>query len=426
MKKRNICNSISIAIVLILIAGCSKTSDDNWTHFRGSNLDGISDNKTSPIYWKSDSSIVWKTQIHGRGWSSPVVYENQVWITTATEDGTELFAVCVDYRTGDIIHDIKIFEPDSVFRKHSINTYATPTPCVDDNYVFAHFGRYGTAGINRTDGSVIWQRTDLSCNHIQGPGSSPVLYKNLLILHYDGTDNQYIIALDKFTGETVWKTNRQQEPYESLPWIGKKAYITPLIIQANGRDLLISNGAALCSAYDPETGEEIWWVIRGAESTIAMPFYEDGLLFFYSGFMVAEDGHRYSELLAIDPDGEGDITESNVKWTIQSSPLQLLTPVVINGLIYTINSENTLQFIDSRSGNIIYSEKMKDKFNASPFYSAGKIYFFTTRGETLVIDEGEKMEIIARNKLEGEIWATPAFVRNNILIRTSKYLYRIE
>lgn len=425
MKKRSHSIDFCIAIVLLLGAGCDQTSDHNWTHFRGNNLDGISENKMSPVHWNSDSNIVWKTEIHGKGWSSPVVYDNQVWVTTATEDGKELFAVCMDYQTGEIIHDIQLFKPDSVFRKHSINTYATPTPCVEKDYVFAHFGRYGTAGINITDGSVMWQRTDLYCNHIQGPGSSPMLYKDLLILHFDGTDIQYIVALDKLTGETVWRTDRQKEPYESLTWIGKKAYITPLIIQKNGKDLLISNGAAVCSAYDPETGEEIWWIIRGAESTIAMPFYDGGLLFFYSGYMVTDDGHRYSELLAVDPNGQGDITESNIKWIIQTPILQLLTPVVKNGLIYTIDSESKLQCIDSKSGNLIYSEKTKDKFNASPIYSAGKIYFFSSKGETIVIKEGQNLDIIARNELEGEIWATPAFLRDNILIRTSKYLYRI-
>lgn len=425
MKNNSLHIHFCIALFLLILTGCSNTADPDWTHFRGSNLDGISNNHTSPLQWGIDSNIVWKKEIHGRGWSSPVVYDNQVWVTTASNDGKELFAVCLDYQTGELIHDVQLFTPDSVYRKHAINTYATPTPCIEKDYIFAHFGRYGTAGINTADGSVIWRRTDLSCNHIQGPGSSPILYKNLLILHFDGVDDQYLIALNHLTGETVWRTERQKEPYKPLTWIGRKAYITPMIIQVNGKDLLISNGAAVCSAYDPETGEEIWWVVRGAESTIAMPFYGNGLVYYYTGYMIAEDGQNYTELLAVDPDGKGDITGSNIKWAIRSPILQLLTPVVENGLIYTINSESELQCIDSKTGRIIYAERMKGKFNASPVYSAGRIYFFSTKGETYVLEEGRKFNVIAKNKLEGEIWATPAFVRNNILIRTSKYLYRI-
>jgi len=414
-----------MGILLLSGAGCDRSLEHNWTHFRGNNLGGISENKNSPVHWNSDSNIVWKTEIHGKGWSSPVVYDNQVWVTTATEDGKELSAVCVDYKTGKIIYDILLFKPDSIFRKHSINTFATPTPCIEKDHAFAHFGRYGTAGIRTADGSVMWQRNDLQCDHIQGPGSSPLLYKDLLILHFDGTDIRYIVALDKLTGETVWQTERQQEPYEPLSWIAKKAYITPLIVQVEGRDLIVSNGSAMCSAYDPGTGEEVWWLVKGAESTIAMPFYENGLVFYYTGYMTTDEGHQYSELVAADPRGQGDITGSNIKWIMKTPILQLLTPVVKNGLIYTIDNESTLQCIDSKSGDIIYSEKLDGKYYASPVYADGKIYFFSTKGEILVINEGSKLQIITRNKLEGQIWATPAFIRDNILIRTSEYLYRI-
>jgi len=424
--KSNFCYFIFCCIICftIVFTGC-QTQNGNWTHFRGSNLDGIAVVDHIPIKWTKDSNIVWKNVIHDRGWSSPVVYNDQIWMTTASEDGKELFAVCVNFKNGEIIYDLKIFEPDTVFGKHAINTYATPTPCIEKGYVYVHYGRYGTACINTDNGSIVWQRTDLTCNHVQGPGSSPVLYKNLLILHYEGDDVQFVTALDRSTGGTIWQTERPPEPYVPLVQIGRKAYITPLILNIKGNDLLISNGSAVCIAYNPETGEEIWRVVRGAESTIAMPFAENGVVFFYTGFMSSEAGHNFSELLAVNADGRGDITKTNILWKIETPILQLLTPVVKDGLIYTVDSDSKLMCIDAKTGNSFYKERLKGKFNASPIFADGNIYFCSIRGEIIVIKEGRELEIIAQNKLEGEIWATPAFVRNNILIRTSKYLYRI-
>jgi outer membrane protein assembly factor BamB len=189
---------------------------------------------------------------------------------------------------------------------------------------------------------VVWKRTDLNCDHVQGPGSSPILYKNLIILHIEGVDVQYLVALDKQTGETVWKTDRPVEVYERLAPIGRKAYITPIIMNVNGQDLLISNGSAACIAYNPLTGEEVWQVVEGEDSTIAMPFSENGIVYFYPGFVSGPDGEKYAELLAVNPEGEGDITNTNVLWRFKSPILQLLTPLIKDGLIYTIDTKNML------------------------------------------------------------------------------------
>jgi outer membrane protein assembly factor BamB len=422
-QSRYLISALYTVCFSILISGCN-SQKGNWTHFRGDRLDGIADVSEAPVKWTADSNILWKTPIHDKGWSSPVVYGNQVWVTTATDDGKQLYAVCTDFETGEVIYDIKVFEPDSVYSKHPINSYATPTPCIEKGFVYVHFGQYGTACINTENGSIIWQRTDLKCNHIQGPGSSPIIYKNLLILHLEGSDVQYIVALNKTNGQTVWKTERRKELYDPLEPIGKKAYITPLIVNVKGRNMLISNGSAVCSAYDPETGKEIWWIVWGEDSTIAMPFSENGKVYFYTSYVVPPVGENYAELIAVVPDGQGDIAK-NILWRIKTPVLQLLTPVIRNGLIYTIDSEGNLKCIDSQTGNDIYSEKLRGKFNSSPVYAAGNIYFCSTQGEILVLKEGLEYNIIAKNRLEGEIWATPAILRNSILIRTSKFLYRI-
>jgi len=408
-----------------MISLVGKSQDNNWTHFRGSRLNGISNVETVPVKWSDDSGFMWKTEIHGKGWSSPVIYGNQIWLTTASDDGKELFVMCLDFRTGKIIHDIKLFTLTDVAGKHSLNSYATPTPCIEKGFVYAHFGSSGTACINTFSGAVVWTRTDLKCKHVQGPASSPVLYKNLLILHYEGTDVRFITSLDKSTGRTVWKTDRPEKPYEPLTVIGRKAYVTPLILNVKGKDLLISNGSAVCNAYDPETGQEIWSLVGGAESTIAMPFSENGIVYYYTGYMVDPDGTNYSDLMAVNPSGKGDITATNVIWKKRSGRLQLLTPVIKDGLIYTVDSNNNLMCIEASTGKEVWTSRMLANFNASPVFAADKIYFFSVRGDVVIIKPGRKFEIISQFRISNPVWATPAFLRNSIILRTDKYIGRI-
>jgi outer membrane protein assembly factor BamB len=417
---------LQISCIALLFSTAVQAQLQNWTHFRGSNLNAISESANPPTTWSETTNIRWKTDLDGKGWSSPVVLDNQIWVTAATDDGKKMNGVCLDFNTGKVLYNVPVLAPDSVQGKHSINTYATPTPCIEKGFVYMHFGTFGTACVSTTDGKVIWKRADLNCNHVQGPGSSPIIYKNLLILHLEGVDVQYIVALDKTTGKTIWKAERPEKVYEPLTPIGKKAYITPLIINVNGKDLLISNGSAICQALDPETGKEIWHVIQGTDSTIAMPVYENGLVYFIPGFVDSPSGEKYTEIIAVNPDGKGDIAQSNIVWRHKIPVLQLLTPVLKNGLIYMVDTQNNLLCIDAKTGKDAYTLKMKNKHYASPVFANGMIYFTSGKGETMILKEGRKLEIISENKLPGEVFATPAILRNQILLRTDKSLYCIQ
>lgn len=421
--------SVIFCIFLALflsIAENSYSQTKNWTFFRGSNLNGIAETDNIPLKW-DDSTIKWKTEIHDRGCSSPVVFGDQIWLTTSKPDGKELFAVSADFNTGKIIYDISVFTPDEIEKKNSLNTYSSPTPAIEKGFVYVHYGSLGTACINTSTGAIVWKVTDLKCKHVQGPGSSPIIYKNLLILHFEGTDIRYIVALNKKDGKVVWRTDRPVEPYEPLAIIGRKAYITPIIINVKGRDMLISNGSAVCEAFDPNTGKEIWRVIDGAESTIAMPFTENGVLFWYTGFMIGEDGARFSELLAVNPDGKGDITATNVLWKKRDalSQNQMLSPVIKDGLIYTITTRSILMCIDAATGEEVWSTRVTSAFNASPIYIDGIIWLFSVKGEAIAIKAGRKYEVLSQNQMDSGIWATPAFLRKSVILRTDKFLYRI-
>lgn len=411
---------------LLLINSTLLSQTTNWSHFRGNNLDGKSASANIPVQWNDSLNILWKTPVHGKGWSSPVVWGDQVWLTTATTDGRKMYGICLNVKTGKEIFNIQLFEQENTYSKHDFNTYASPTPAIEQGFVYIHFGTSGTACLRTKDGSVVWKRADLNCEHVQGPASSPFIYKNMLILHIEGTDVQYIVALDKATGKNIWKTDRPKELYDKLKPIGKKAYITPIIINVGGRDLLISNGSAVCIAYDILTGKEVWRFVQGEDSTISMPVSENGIVYFYTGFVTPADGEQYSELVAIDPTGSGDITSTPyVKWRYKSPVLQLLTPLIKDGLIYTVDTRNFLSCIDAVTGKQVYNRRMTAKYNSSPVCAGGNIYFTSVNGETTVLKEGRKLDIVSRNKLAGEIYATPAITGNKLIIRTATDLYCI-
>ena len=417
------------SFIIVTLISCSKkrtSQDKNWTHFRGSDLNGIAVNENIPLKW-DQSVIKWKTAIHDKGYSSPVVYGNQIWLTTAKDDGKEIYAVCIDYQTGRIIYDIKVFTPEEVDVKHSVNTYATPTPCVEEGFVYVHYGSIGTACISTENGTVVWKQTGLKIKQVHAAASSPIIYKNLIILHFESTDVRFIAALDKSTGNLVWRTDRPEEPYVPLPKFGKPAFITPIIINVKGRDMLISNGSAICQSFDPATGREIWRIVDGAETTIAMPFTENGVLFWYTGFNVGKDGKTYTDLLAVNPDGEGDI-KGNIIWNRkdETNDNQMLSPVIKDRLIYTVTTINNMMCIDAATGKEMWSRHMTSHYNSSPLFIKGNIWFFSTKGEVLVLKAGRQYEVVSNNKMDSGIWATPAVLRNSMIMRTENYLYRIS
>src|SRR5207245_690583 len=230
-----------ILILPCLVLGLP--AEQNWPQFRGPRGAGRADDAALPVRWSETENVRWKTLIHGKGWSSPVIWADQVWLTTATPDGHALFAVGVERASGKIAFDQKVFDICTPSYCHPFNSYASPTPVIEAGRVYVHFGSAGTACLDTASGRLLWSRQDLHCDHHRGPGSSPVLYKDLLIVHFDGIDQQYVVALDKGTGKTVWKRSRDID-YQTDDGDLKKAYATPAIVELGGQAQVISPAAA--------------------------------------------------------------------------------------------------------------------------------------------------------------------------------------
>jgi outer membrane protein assembly factor BamB len=250
---------------LLLVAVISAMTASQWTEFRGPQGTGIARDARIPERWSETENVRWKVPVHGRAWSSPVVLGQQIWLTTATPDGKQLYAMAFDKDTGKTIYDLKLFDVATPQFAHSFNTYASPSPIIEAGRVYVTFGSPGTAAIDTKTGKVIWERRDLECNHFRGAGSSPILFRDLLIMHFDGSDVQYVVALDKRTGKTVWKTPRSVdfkdiEPNGKIKADGdfRKAFATPIVVTAGPQPVLISPGSMAAYGYDPLTGKELW------------------------------------------------------------------------------------------------------------------------------------------------------------------------
>ncbi len=412
--------------LLLFVFSCTNKKTENWTHFRGSAQNGHSESPIAPTSWSETENISWKTAIDGKAWSSPVVYGNQVWLSSATPDGDRMFAVCVDFETGEILQEIDLFNPIEPERIHSTNSYATPTPCIEDGRAFFHFGTFGTACVDTKSMKILWKREDLNCKHMQGPASSLIIYRDLLIVHLEGTDVQFITALDKYSGETVWITHRPEEKYSEVEPVYRKSYQTPIVINVNGQDQLISNGAQFCMAYDPLTGKEIWRIFYGEDSTVAVPLFYNGTVYINSGWVVSEGKPYWCRLFAVDPTGQGDVTQTHVKWMNEEYIPQTSTPVIVDGLMYAVTERGMLSCRDAASGEIIWTEKLSGHFDISMLYAGGAIYFADAKATTYVIEPGREYKPISINSLDGIAKATPAILRGSILIRTDKFLYNIK
>jgi len=404
---------------LILAVLVAADPGDNWPEFRGPTGNGCSSAVGLPVRWSESENVRWKTPIHGRGWSSPVVWGDQVWITTAPEDGRQAYAVAVDLGSGKIVHDVKVFDVARPQDIAPLNSYASPTPVIEAGRVYVHFGAHGTACLDTRSGKVLWTRRDLPCNHFRGPGSSPILVGNLLVVNFDGFDYDYVAALDKATGKTVWKTDRSTD-FTGVDGDLRKAFSTPTVIAVGGRRQLISAGSKAAMAYDPLTGRELWRIRFEAYSSTARPVAGAGLVFIHTGFGSA------AELLAVRPDGSGDVTDSHIAWRLNKYVAYKPSSVLVDGLIYMVADNGITTCLEARSGEPLWQERLHGRFSASPIAAEGRVYFFSQEGKTTVIQAGRTFTRLAANQLDDGFMASPAVAGRAFILRTKSRLLRVE
>lgn len=419
----------TILASVLLASAAPAPASEAWPVFRGPSYDGSSDARNLPLTWSEEHNVVWKTPLSHRGWSTPVVMGGQIWLTTATEDGREMFVYCVDLKTGEVRHRARLFqnaEPEPL--DNSVNSYASPTGALQPGRFFAHFGTYGTAALDTETFEVIWRRRDLPCRHFRGPGSSVILSGDRLIVTMDGIDVQYVTALDARTGRTVWTTPRSTK-WHDVDAEGnvlrdgdyRKGYGTPMLCQVNGQRQLVSVGAMAAFGYKPDTGEELWTVAFNGYNAASSPVIAAGLV-------IVNTSNPKPTLIAIDPTGRGNITDTHVAWRYERGVPVMPSPVVVNDeLVIFVNNTGVAACLDAATGEELWKERIGGNYCASPLVAGGRIYFFDTQGESIVIAADRKFRILARNRLDDGFMASAAVVGDRtMLLRTRTHLYRIE
>ena len=337
-----------------------------------------------------------------------MVQGDRIWLTTATEEGKSLRAISVDRNTGAIVQNIEVFRLKSAKLANPKNSFASPTPVVEGDRVYVHFGAFGTACITQS-GEIVWKTKLEYDNGQHGTGGSPVLYNDLLIISCDGNDVQFVVALDKLTGKVRWMKSRE----------GYQAYTTPLVVESPGGDQVISPGAFRAVAYDPRNGKELWQVTYGEGfSNVPRPVYGDGLIFICTGF------HQPS-LLAVRLDGKGDVTKSKVQWKLDRGVPLTPSPLLVGNELYFVTDNGIVTCVDAKTGKEYWRARIGGNHSASPIYVDGRIYFLSEEDESVVLAPGQQLKHLATNQLDGRTLASMAVSGGSIFIRSDTHLYRL-
>ena len=409
----------------------------NWPEFRGPLGNGTSTSTNLPLHWGEQQNVKWKMAIHDRGWSSPVIWDRQVWLTTATTNGHELFALCVDRDTGKVIRDLKLFNVAKPQYCHPFNSYASPTSAIEAGRIYVTFGAPGTACLDAQTGKVLWERRDIECNHFRGAGSSPILYGNLLFLNFDGSDRQFVTALDKKTGRTVWQKNRsidfQDLGPDGLPEQGgdtRKAFATCQIAAFGGQETLLSQGSKALYAYEPLSGAELWRVEeRTSYSGATRPVIGHGLVFVPTGF-------ASGQVLAIRPGKPGEILDAKVPgpseiqlqvvWKTKRNAPKKPSLLLLGDLLYAVGDNGVATCWEAKTGATVWSERIGGHYSASPLAAGDRIYLFSEEGKTTVLATGREFKKLAENQLGDGFMASPAVSGDALYVRSRTHLYRLE
>ncbi|QGQ32824.1 PQQ-binding-like beta-propeller repeat protein [Gimesia maris] len=394
-------------------------SAEEWFEFRGPTGQGHSTEKALPVQWSPTEHVLWKTDVPGVGWSSPIVVGKKIYLTTAvpkkaeTDPEQSLRLVCLDLETGKTLWNKEIFQEtkETAQRIHKKNSHASPTPVSDGKVIYVHFGTHGTACLT-LDGDVVWKTNELKYEMQHGNGGSPIIVDDKLVVICDGKGANFIVALDRNTGKIAWKVDRNVEGRK------KFSFGTPLLITVDGEQQIVAPGTDVISGHSPKDGKEIWHLNYDGYSVIPRPVFSHGLIFVTTSY-------DRPTLLAIRPDGKGDVTETHLAWSNKTQIPHTPSLLMVGDELYAISDKGIGQCFDAKTGELIWKERVGGNFSASPLYADGKIYFQSEEGETTIIAPGKTYKEIGRNHLKEPTLASYAVAGDTLLIRTKTQLYRI-
>jgi len=411
----------TVAVLLLCLLLSAVALADDWTEFRGPTGQGHSTATGLPTHWTSTDNVAWMHELPGKGWSSPILLAKRLYLTTAVPVGSDgngpqsLRTLCVDARSGEIVWNVEVFQQPARAPMHGKNSHASATPITDGKWLFVHFGPHGTACLALENGKVLWRNEELKYSPVHGNGGSPVLVDGLVVVSCDGSDQQFVAALDQKKGSIRWRTPRNASPQKGF------SFGTPLVIDVAGTKQIVSAGSDTVMACDPKDGREIWKVTYpGGYSVVPRPVYGMGLLFVCTGY-------DSPTLVAIRPEGaRGDVTESHVAWRLKKAVPHNPSPLLVDDALYLVSDKGVVTCLDARTGEERWHEHIGGEFSASPVYADGKIFFQNETGDGIVLKPGAKYEELARNPLGERSLASYAVGDGALFVRTEGHLARLQ
>ncbi len=404
--------SLGAVVLACLCAGVAEGED--WPEFRGPTGQGLVKGPL-PLEWGPAKNVAWKQPIPGSGWSSPVIHAGRIYLTSAVRVGKDysLRAICLDATSGKQLWSQEVFREDGATAPaiHRKNSHASPTPIVANGRLYVHFGHQGTACLD-LDGKAIWKKA-IKYSPVHGNGGSPVLVDGLLVFSCDGGEERFLVALDAGTGKERWRKARSGRAGRSF------SFSTPLVIAVNGKKQIVSPGSSMVGAYDPADGTELWRVAYTGYSVIPRPVFGHGLVFLSTGY-------NSPSLLAISPDGKGDVTATHVKWRLPAGAPHTPSPLLVGDELYLVADNGVARCLDARTGKQHWQGRVGNAFSASPIHADGRIYFQAEDGIGVVVKAGKTFERLARNEMGERTLASYAAADGALFLRTASQLYRIR
>lgn len=429
-------NSLALILLLVVSSVPIRSAEKHWNQFRGPDGNGVATAVDLPVHFDESRNVQWKTRIPGEGWSSPVVWGDEIWLTSGRRDSRELRAVCMNIKSGRIVKDLKVFDmterfvdPAYVHDSPHLNSVATPTPVVEETRVFVSFGSQGLACLNRVSGEVIWSRRDLRVYQPVRQGSSPIADDKHIYVPFDGTDRQFVVALNKDTGETAWCTDRDVSTEWDAKLSGgekprdnKKSFATPHLIEVDGQRQLIAPAAEATIAYHPDTGRELWRVLHpGGFNVAARPVHAHGLVYVFTSGITGY-------LMGIRPSGSGDVTKTHVAWSTTRGTPRIPSPIVVDDLMFTVSDAGGIvRCLNPATGDELWRKRIGGNHWASPLWAAGNLYFCSKEGEVTVLSASrEEPEGVKKSRLKASFIASPAVAGSALLLRSTTHLYCVR
>jgi outer membrane protein assembly factor BamB len=408
--------------VLIVTVPAARAGD--WPGWRGPHGDGTCDEKPPPLKWSATENVAWKTPIPGKGHSSPIVWGDRVFLTTCLEqeakrpeDPARRMLLCLDRRDGAILWQKEVISA-RLEKLHRLNSRASSTPATDGKHVFVTFLDANDpkepkviVGCYDFEGRRVWQKSPGRFSSVHGFCSSPLLYKDTVIVNCDHDGDGYVVSLAKSDGEQRWRIDRPNKT---------RSYCAPLIVDAAGRKQMVMSGSKCVASYDPDTGKQ-WWIIDGpTEQFVSSPVYLDGTIFLTAGF----PAYHY---MGIKPDGNGNVTETHVAWhhKVRNSRegAYVPSPIAYGKWFFAVSDDGILNCFEAKTGEWKWKQQLGKHHSASPVLAGGHLYFTADNGDTYVLKAGESFELVNVNPLGEEVYSSPAVAGGQIFLRGDKHLF---